>query len=244
MSARRFFVAFLLFGSDEGLMPRKNFGPRFFALLFATLSVAVAAFANGGKVEATGAFSDPAASEAVKKTLEQKGSRVAAADGTVVCEIWLREGVTQGTKLDAPGAVYAGLGQSAMVGVITFPKAATDFRGQAIKPGSYTLRYALHPTDGNHMGISPIRDFLVLVPLSADQNPAAQYSFEELMKMSAKASGTNHPAPLSLVAAEGKGNAATVTENEHGHLVFASRLKMQAGGEQPIAFVVKGIAEQ
>lgn len=210
--------------------------------VFALSIVPAHGLADGGKVEATGAFSDPAASESVRKALEPKGSRVTLPDGTAACEIWLRSAAPAG-KTETPGAIYKTLGESSLIGVITFPKATSDFRGQSIKPGAYTLRYALHPSDGNHLGISPVRDFLVMIPIGVDQNADAQYKFEELVKMSAKASGTNHPAVISLALPEVK-PAPTLVENEHGHLVFVTRIKSQSGADVPIAFVVKGVAEQ
>jgi hypothetical protein len=60
--------------------------------------------------------------------------------------------------------------------------------------------------------------------------------------MSAKASGTNHPAVISLVLPETK-PAPTLVENEHGHLVLITKIKSQSG-DLPIAIVVKGIGEQ
>src|SRR5262249_16624520 len=129
----------------------------------------------------------------------------------------------------------------ALVGVINFPKGARDYRGQAIKPGAYTLRYAVHPADGNHLGISPIRDFLMMIPIAVDQNPDATFKFEELAKMSGKASGTNHPGILSLVSPESKG--PSVSTNEHGNLVLSAAIKA-ASGAMPFAVIVKGIAEQ
>lgn len=213
----------------------------------AIVAILLTAFASarnlvdGNKIEPTGAFADPGASDSLKKALEASGSRVSLADGAY-CDIWLRAGVPSG-KTDAQGAVYTTLGESSLIGVIVFARSTTDFRGQPLKPGAYTLRYGLHPTDGNHMGISPIRDFLVLIPVASDQNPDAQFKFEDLMKMSTKASGTNHPAVLSLASAA-KTSSPAVAPNEHGHLVFSSKLKSQTGSELPIAFIVKGIAEQ
>src|SRR6185436_17993712 len=167
-------------------------------------------------------------------------SRITVGDG-LYCEIWLRTGLPVG-KSEAQGAVYSTMGESVLVGVIRFAKATNDFRGQAVKPGSYTLRYAVHPADGNHLGISPIRDFLALVPVAMDQNPDAQPKFDELMKMSAKVAGTNHPGIISLVQKDGP--PSPKVEQEGSHVVFAAKAKTQSGGDLPIAFIVKGIAEQ
>ena len=172
-------------------------------LIFLILAISYPALAVNGKVESIAAFSDQSAPESVRKILEAKGYRVTLADGSVVCEVWLRAGLVPASKSETQGAVYTSLSVSAMIGVISFPKAANDFRGQSVKAGAYTLRYAVHPLDGNHLGISPIRDFLVLIPVTADQNPETEYKFDDLMKMSMKASGTNHPAVISLANVEG-----------------------------------------
>jgi hypothetical protein len=195
-----------------------------------------------GKLEEVGAFADPGASDALKKVLEPKGYRVSLADGAY-CDIWLRTGVPGG-KTDQQGAVYTSVGESTLIGVITFAKPTNDFRGQAIKAGAYTMRYALHPTDGNHMGISPIRDFLVMIPVAGDPNPDATFKFEELVKMSAKVTGTVHPGVLSLVQLDAAPAAPKVETNEMNHVVFSAAIKTQAGSALPVAFVVKGRAEQ
>ena len=220
-------------------MSSKSLSIVFIILLFPVLAVA-----QGGKLDQVGAFSDPGASESVKSGLEEKGFRVILADGAPLCDIWLRRSLPLRSKTDVPGAIYTEIPDSSFIGVISFPKPTTDFRGQAVKAGTYTVRYSLHPTDGNHMGISPVRDFLVLVPVAADQDANARIKFEDLMKLSSKTVGANHPAPLSLVSAEGISSVPGVSQNDHGHVVFAAKIKTASGAEKPIAFIVKGIAEQ
>ena len=197
---------------------------------------------NGGKLSPVDALADPGASDALKKALEPKGYSVSLADGTELCRIWLRSGVAAG-KNEAQGAAYTWLADSALIAVVTFPKATTDYRRQPLKAGTYTLRYAVHPQDGNHIGISPIRDFLLLTPVADDPNPNATPTFDELVKQSKKASGTNHPAPMSLVTTDGITAWPSVIEDENGHLVLAARVKTSAGNESPVAFVVKGVVE-
>jgi hypothetical protein len=216
---------------------------RLLSAVFLCALLTATSLADGGKLEPAGAFSGEGASDSLKNAIEAQGHRVLLADGSVVCEIWMRKSVPARAKTDVAGAIYTAIQDSAAIGVISFPKGGTDFRGQAIKPGAYVLRYALHPTDGNHMGISPVRDFLLLVPVGSDQNVDAQFKFEELIKMSTKASGTNHAAPLSLVSTEAVSAFPAVFENEHGHLGFAVKVKTTAG-EMPIAFIVKGVVDQ
>ena len=76
---------------------------RVFGLLLLCLTIPLTVLADSGKVEATGAFADSAASDSLKKTLEPKGYRVKLADGSTLCDIWLRNGIATG-KNDAQGA--------------------------------------------------------------------------------------------------------------------------------------------
>ncbi len=182
-----------------------------------------------GKVETIGAFTGKAA-PSVMGALEPGGYRIQLADGTVACEIWLRK--------DLPGLV-----PSALVGVVSFPQKTNDFRGQPVKAGFYTLRYAQMPSDGNHLGVAPTTDFLLLAPLADDTDAAALPEFTALTKMSAKTIGANHPAALNLAAVTERKDYPAVAKDEYGHEVFHLRLKT-AQGERPIGLVVKGQAEQ
>jgi hypothetical protein len=197
--------------------------------------------AADGKLEATGAYADSGASDALKKTLEPKGWRISLADGAY-CDIWLRAAVPGG-KSDAAGAVYTWIGESTLIGVITFARSTTDFRGQSIKPGSYTIRYAIHPADGNHLGISPIRDFLVMLPVATDTNPDAQFKFEELTRMSTKVTGTTHPGILSLLQPATAPASPKLETDDYNRMAFSAGIKNQSGAAMPISFVVKGHAE-
>jgi len=207
--------------------------PRHGRLLAAALALTIAsgpaAFAAAGKVEKIGAFTGDVP-EWVKGTLEAQGYRVSLSDGTVANEIWLRK--------DFPG-----LTRGALVGVITFPKDGSDFRGQKVKAGTYTLRYAQIPEDGDHLGASPTPTFVLLIPPGEEAEPADDLTFKEVTKMSAKASGTNHPSPMNLADASAQKEFPAVATNGMGHEVFFVKLKTAAGAEVPIGLVVKGRTE-
>ncbi|HZQ68305.1 MAG TPA: hypothetical protein VFA68_07280 [Terriglobales bacterium] len=207
-------------------------------VLFATL-----AGAQTGKVEPLAGFADSNPSPEMKNALDPKGYRLSLDDGTVVCDLWLRKTIPAQPKHDVPGALYTQIPDSAFIGVISFPQAAADYRGQSIKAGTYALRYALLPNDGNHLGVAPNRDFLLLVPANSDPDPAKIYKFEELVSLSRTAAGTHHPAPLSLVQSDHVVAAAFVRDDED-HWVFSVGLKLSNGDELPMALVLKGTAPQ
>ena len=56
--------------------------------------------------------------------------------------------------------------------------------------------------NGNHQGVAPQRDFLVLVPAALDKTADVIADFDALMELSRKASGTPHPAVLSFWKAD------------------------------------------
>ncbi len=212
----------------------------FFILL---LVISSSIRADGNKVESIDAFADPAAPDSIKGVLEPKGYRVSTKDGPL-CDVWLRNGVPSQPKSDVSAALYTEIVDSALVGVIVISKQTKDYRGQQLKPGAYTMRYAIHPIDGNHMGISPNRDFLLLTPVSVDADPNARFTFVELTKMSTKTNGTNHAAPLSIVSPETPKEYPAVAEDDGGHIILTAKLKTQSGASMPIAIIVKGTAEQ
>jgi hypothetical protein len=99
------------------------------------------------------------------------------------------------------------------------------------------------PNDGNHLGVAPNRDFLLLVPADSDVDPGKAYKFEELVNLSRSATTTHHPAPLSLAQAD-HGVAAAFVKDDEDHWIFSVGVKLASGDELPIALVIKGTAPQ
>ena len=208
-----------------------------------TILVAVCS-AQTGKVEKVGALTDAAVPEAVRQTLDPAGYRVLLDDGTPVCELWLRKSIPARAKKDTADVIYPQLAESTLVGVLHFPKGGSDYRGQTISAGFYTLRYELIPSDGNHLGAAPNRDFLLLVPAASDADPNAVFKFPEMMALSQNATGTRHPGPLSLVQPDNGGAAPTVSKDDQDHWTFSTGMELSTGEKLPFALVVKGTAQQ
>ncbi len=209
------------------------------AALAAALLLSAAAAAP--VVESTGPLTDKAVPAAVRSALEPKGARLILPEGPW-CELWLRKSVPDG-KNAASGALHNELSLSTAVGVIRFLAPAADFRGQAVGPGFYTLRYAVTPTDGSHMGVSEYPDFLLVVPAADDPDLDTSFTFEDLMASSRKATGTRHPAVFALTRPSGASFPAA-TANDSGYVILQVKAKLRSGGETPIALVVKGHAAQ
>jgi hypothetical protein len=150
-------------------------------------------------------------SDEIAQTLAPQGLRVIRGESRVVCDIWLCK-QWEVPQFEAAGDVFYPFRVGQLIGVVRFERRAEDFRAQRIEAGVYTLRYAQQPVDGSHVGTSPTRDFLLMLPAKADAKPAAP-SYEDLTAASAKAAQTTHPAMWSLQRA-GDAEAGTIRNRE------------------------------
>jgi hypothetical protein len=174
---------------------------------------AFSALAQDYKLEPV-ATAAPGLPAAFAQAIQSQGFRVNGASGAW-CEIWLAKSLPLGAKPD-DAAISFGIAQGTLLGVIRFPGKGADRRGQVIPAGVYTLRYSQFPVDGAHSGVAPQRDFALMTPLAADPDPAAKPAFDDLVKMSGKASGTPHPAVMSLeTPPPGATAPSVVKEGEH-----------------------------
>ena len=175
--------------------------------------------AQTGKVESLALPGNATVSENLKNALETSGYHLAQSNGDVLCDIWLRKNLSTQAKKDVPDALYPELAESTLVAVISFPKSGSDYRGQAIPAGYYTLRYELLPDDGNNLGVAPNRDFVLLIPVENDPDPNASFKFDELVNLSRKSTRTHHPGPLSLVQPS---SATGLSKDDEDHWIFTT----------------------
>ena len=193
---------------------------------------AVAAFGQY-KLEPAGAPPTEVAAS-ISKVLQKAGSKITN-KGQPYCKLWLRAQKLPAGATKEEGASMPGIAQGTLLGVIRFVGAGQDRRGQSIKPGVYTLRYALIPINGDHQGAAPQRDFLVLSPAATDKDLNATPTLEALMDMSRKASGTPHPAVLSFSKADA--DSPGLTQQGESDWVLQTKL-----GDVPVAVILVGVA--
>jgi hypothetical protein len=174
---------------------------------------------------------------AISQALEQQGTKIVGSNGAVFCEVWLRTSLPSGPKSSEESVTLPAIPHGALLGAIRFPAQGADRRGQPIKPGVYTLRYSLQPLNGDHLGVSPQRDFLVMVPAGDDKDLSATPGFDALMAMSRKASGTPHPAVLSIWGA-GASDPAGFAKQGENDWVLTKKI-----GDTSIAVILVGKVE-
>jgi hypothetical protein len=213
------------------------------ALAIATaLTLSISQFAGAAddyRVEALDAA--PPASEfapAIAEQLSANGFKVVTGQGRALCEIWPAKSWQTADDFKPTGAVNYPFEVGELLGVIRFARSGGDFRGQKIKKGAYTIRYGLQPQDGNHVGTSDTRDFVVLVPADDDADPAPVEK-EKLFKESTGASGTAHPAILSLLPpASDAENLPRVVEHAERSLWAVDFAGKSAEGKQLVVEMV------
>ena len=211
-----------------------------FLLLAVQLAIGTLALAQGSyKAEPIGPLTASDVPKPIQDALSPQGARLVSDKGAPVAEVWTLKSVTLGAANTNSDAVYSSLSVGTLVGVIHFPAQAADFRGQTIKAGYYTLRYAKMPQDGNHMGANPYPDFLLLCPVAADAQVSQALKLDDLLNLSRKASGTAHPAVMSLVPTGQGATFPSAATDDKGNT--ALQLKLSGGGQDvPIALILVG----
>jgi hypothetical protein len=162
--------------------------------------------ANYKAESAGGPPSDVPAS--IAGVLQKDGTKVTGPSGTWL-EVWFVNAAPKAAPSGEQNVTLPDVPHGALLGVVRFTSAGKDRRGQAIKPGIYTLRYSMFPINGDHQGVAPQRDFLVLSKIADDTDPKALPAYAPLMDASKKASGTPHPLVMSIWKADDQNQSLT-----------------------------------
>ena len=199
----------------------------------------LAVVAADPQVARTGALAAAGVPAGVKAAVEDRGYGVTL-DSAWSADFWFARALAP-SSTPAAGALYPDLANGQFVAVVTFPKGSSDFRGQAIPAGTYTLRYQYIPQDANHMGVSPNPDFLLAIPVASDPNPADSLPLKRLVALSTKTTGTSHPAVIALAPA---GNPTSLAKDDQGMMIFTTEIATSSGKSEKIGIIVKGQATQ
>lgn len=166
---------------------------------------------------------------------------IAVSRGDVLLEFWWATQLP--VKPGASGApAWAGIADGAVVGALRIDTPLPDIRGMSIKPGVYTLRYALQPQDGDHMGASPFREFLLVAPAAID-TAAEPAGYKGAVALAKKTVGKPHPASLSLDPPAASGDPGAIVTNDAGQKAVVVRLPVAGGGQLTFGLILVGRIE-
>ncbi len=177
-------------------------------------------------------------SDAVKGVLAKESVTVSL-NGTTLAQFWFRtQPVVASNPSTELGVNFGQIEVGSLLGVIELEAPWADYKENPIDPGVYTLRYEVMPADGNHMGVSTYRDFLLLVPVADDADPSKNIGFEDLVSLSSETTGVPHPAVLSLFPIWDSVSKPTIVKNDLDQPTLAINV-----GNIVFGLVVKGHGE-
>lgn len=219
--------------------------------LFVSLSVGDLARGQDSQYQAE-ALSLPVPASLAKQVgglLDAQGYKVSQVGGAAYAEIWLRKSIPASARPTGPkgNVLYPVLSSGEILGVLQYNSEGGDYRDQPIAKGVYTLRYGLQPVNGDHLGVSPYRDYALLLPSEIDQSTQA-LEREKLEEESAKAAGTSHPAILMMMPVPEGGKLGTMHHDEAKStwgVILPLTLKVEGASEPitlPVQLIVVGKA--
>ena len=202
-------------------------------LVVAVLVATAPAFANGVTVTK---HTNPAPAEIaapIKEMLAQGGAT--AKIGENVIDFWWVK------SLDVKTSDWSGVGEGTLVGAMKVSAPFRDIRGRSMKAGTYLLRFALQPQNGDHLGVSPHREFLLATPAADDQSPNA-LGHDPAVELAKKSINISHPAVLSLDPPVSTQAPLTVTQTDAGHSAVVFEVPT-AQGPLKFGLILVGLIE-
>jgi hypothetical protein len=161
----------------------------------------------------------------IASALQATGAKAIVGGATL--DIWWARAIAMSS--DGPG--WSGVESGTLVGAMRVTGAFKEIRGKVVPPGVYTLRYGLQPQNGDHLGISTFREFLVLSPAAVDSDPKV-LGFDGVVALSKQVIGTSHPAGLSIDPPEdAAGTVLSSYKNDSGHEGIVFEVPRDQGGK-------------
>ena len=144
-------------------------------------------------------------------------------------------------SLDAKGTDWSSVPEGALVGAMKVSAPFRDIRGRSMKAGTYLLRYALQPQNGDHLGVSPHREFLLATPAGEDTSPGP-IGHDPAVDLAKKSINISHPAVLSLDPPISTDAPLSVSTTDAGHTAVVFEVPT-AQGSLKFALVLVGLIE-
>jgi hypothetical protein len=136
--------------------------------------------------------------DSIREILQTTAIEIHKEDAPIY-KFWFREEIPIGSPSDSsPDASLRALREGTLLGVVSVLQSQRDYRDDTISKGIYTLRYALQPQDGNHLGTAHYPYFAVLVPANTDDQLDRLTTYSAVVKASSRHTATGHPVSLSL----------------------------------------------
>src|SRR5438132_10557866 len=150
-----------------------------------------------------------------------------------VYEFWFSAELPLQSKPASVGKALDAVKQPTLLGAVAVSRDQRDYRDDELRAGVYTMRFAVQPQDGNHLGTSEFNYFAVLTPAKIDNKLDSISEYKALVKASSKETSTDHPVILSLrpVSSE-SGDVPQLNTPAPDHKSVRVKVQAKAGDER------------
>jgi hypothetical protein len=185
---------------------------------------------QGGSLTATTRSAPPPSelAPAILAVLSNDAVAVTGSQAAATLEFWWVKSLPMKAGSGAPS--WADVEEGTLVGVVRISADYRDIRGHVIKPGVYTLRYGIQPQNGDHLGVSPFREFLLLGPAAVDKDPAPR-GHDGTIDISKQSIGGSHPAVWSIDPPVATESPLQLHKTELGHDAIVMQVPIERGGQ-------------
>jgi hypothetical protein len=201
----------------------------------------VVATADGQSlVAAKGSDAAPPELTAAMSAALASGS-VTVKSGDAQLDLWWVKAIAL-TKAPEGAPAWGDVGDGTLVGAIRVGAQWSDVRGYVVRPGVYTLRYARQPANGDHLGVSPNREFLLMSPAAVDATPDP-VGYKGAVELSKQTVRRAHPSALSLdpPAANAAPLSPVKTDLDLEGVVFS--VPTSAGPSLTFGLILRGVIQ-
>ena len=168
----------------------------------------------------------------IRKALQSKAVQLLDGDKPVY-EFWFSAEIPLQSKPASSVKALDAVKQAALLGTVSVSKAGRDYRDDDLPAGVYTMRFALQPQDGNHLGTADFLYFAVLVPAKLDAKLDGIADYKTLVKTSSKETSSDHPVILSLrPASSDEGELPKLQQPAAEHKSVRVKVPGKAGDEK------------
>jgi hypothetical protein len=170
-------------------------------------------------------------SEPIRKLLSDKGLTVADDKGKALFTLWPAKALETKATADQAraGLKYAHVEETTIIAGVKFAEPWVDYRKQKVKAGVYTLRMAVQPMDGDHMGTAPYNEFGLLAPAAEDKK-GELLDVETMHELSSKSTTRKHPAMMLLFPVKSPPDSPLVEPKPKEHFVLTYSVPASPGG--------------
>jgi hypothetical protein len=171
--------------------------------------------------------------DAVRAILDGKAMNVFDEKGKLICTVWAAKSLESKATADQAkaGLKYSHVEETTVVAAVKFADTWVDYRKQKIKPGVYTLRLAVQPMDGDHMGTAPYNEFCLICPADQDKKPDL-LEVEKMHELSSKSTTRKHPGLMLLFPSKMPPETPTIEAKPKEHFVLSYRVPTTAAGQK------------